>query len=73
VKNLHRNLSTRLMNAVCDNAVIGDVLVRGHHRGAGQDGSFKVGTYTACDHQSDTAPGPLGIKLGHAVPITGFL
>ena len=72
VEDLHGDLAACLVHTVGHDAVVGDILVGGHHRCPRQHGAFKVGANAASDHKRHFASRPFRVKLCHTVPVFGF-
>ena len=72
MQDLHRDLAARVMHAVRDDAVVGDVFCAEHHRRAGQHAAFGVGAIPPVTISADTAARACGVELGHPVPVPGL-
>ena len=73
MQDLHRDLATRVVYEVRDDAVVVDICGCIKPCRAGKNAAFRVGCNAACDHQRNPAAGACRIKFGDAVPVFGFL
>ena len=69
MQNLHRNFAARLMNAICNDLMIGNIGFVKQPRRAWKNAAFAVRRDAPCHHQCNAAARAFSVKFSDAVPI----
>ena len=73
MQDLHRDLTVSLMDTVRHHLMVRDIVVIKQTSRPRKHAALYAGGHTTRHHKANSATGALGIELGHAVPVFGFL